>query len=468
MRKTFLALAAMIAAAACTDATAPDQTPMVNAFLKSDAKSKPPVSASTVAPSSLWSGYSTQSHHWTHITTFMTDFYYSWTSTERTWAGLHYDVAMSGSGSAWRAVNPTATHLTYALLWSMLVGSSTSVSTGYYSDMQSWFASHSQYSLEKAFVHKRGASFDKAGRVYYYRLGAYRWAINPKDPGAIAYTVSRAQRIASGDGGIFFDESSSGDMTSTLGDMQEFASRTDYVAAMANVIGQVKAAVGTKMIMLNTAGYTTALDSINARRAGAVQLEQFNNFKWSGMYDHWRWVSNLASAGVFVDVVSAYSTNDMPGMATYYPRGNSPSNTQRAKLWELVSYYLSLPQSGAKNVAIQMENYWSVPYSTIWTKAQEANIGRPVSSMWEYSRGYDPLGQRYVVYARDFERARVMLRMQQGWGSQNYSDATAITINLPDGERWIPLNADGTVQSVLDLLRLRNSEAAILLRGSKM
>ncbi len=398
----------------------------------------------------------------------MTDFYYSWTPTERAWAGAHYDMAMSGSGSAWRAANPTVGHLTYALLWSMLVGSSTSVATGYYSDMQSWFASHTQYSLEKAFVHKRGASFNQAGRVHYYRLGAYRWAINPKDPGAIAYTVSRAQRIAAGDGGIFFDEASSGDMTSTLGDMQEFATRTDYVAAIANVLAQVKAAVGSKMIMLNTAGYTTSLDSINARRAGAVHLEQFNNFKWSGMYDHWRWVRNLASQGVFVDVVSAYSTRDMPGMASYYPPGNSPSNTQRAKLWELCSYYLSLPESGAGNVAVQLENYWSVPYSTIWTKAQEANIGRPVAPMWEFSRGTDPLGQRYVIYARDFERARVMLRLQQGWGSQNYMDATAITINLPTNERWVPLNANGTVQSAVSTLRLRNSEAAILLRSSRL
>jgi hypothetical protein len=237
---------------------------------------------------------------------------------------------------------------------------------------------------------------------------------------------------------------------------------------MANVIAQCKAGVGTKMIMLNTAGYTTSLDSINARRAGAVHLEQFNNFRWSGMYDHWRWVAMLASQGVFVDVVSAYSTSDMPGMATYYPRGNSPSTTQRAKLWELASYYLSLPASGAQNVAIQLENYWSVPYSTIWTKAQEANIGKPVTPMWESLRGTDPLGQRYVIYARDFERARVILRMQQGWGSQNYMDASAITINLPDSERWIPLNADGTVQSPVDLLRLRNSEAVILLRGSRL
>ena len=133
-----------------------------------------------------------------------------------------------------------------------------------------------------------------------------------------------------------------------------------------------------------------------------------------------------------------------------------------------MGYDLPSSASCAEDVAVQLENYWSVPYSTIWTKAQEANIGLPVGSMLELSRGTDPLGQRYVIYVRDFQRARIMLRMQQGWGSQNYMDASAISITLPTGERWIPLNANGTVQSAISTLRLRNSEAAILLRGSKM
>jgi hypothetical protein len=62
----------------------------------------------------------------------------------------------------------------------------------------------------------------------------------------------------------------------------------------------------------------------------------------------------------------------------------------------------------------------------------------------------------------------VLLRLQQGWGSQTYTDGTAITITLPAGERWIPLNADGTVGSAITSIRLRNSEAAILLKGSTM
>jgi hypothetical protein len=60
------------------------------------------------------------------------------------------------------------------------------------------------------------------------------------------------------------------------------------------------------------------------------------------------------------------------------------------------------------------------------------------------------------------------LRLQQGWGSQTYTDGTAISVSLPAGEKWIPLNADGTVGTAVTSIRLRNSEAAILLRGSRM
>lgn len=455
----------MIAAVACTDATSPEATAPRTASV--DTVGAPTISASLVAPTSLWSGYSTQSHHWSHITTMMTDFYYSWTSTERAWAGAHYDNAMSGSASAWKAANPTVGHLTYALLWTTTVGSTSSLQTGYYADMTNWFASHTQYSLEKAFVHKAGASFNTAGRVYYNQWGSNRWAINPKDPGAIAYTVSRIQRVVASDGGVFFDESATGDMGAHLGAMQEFSSISAYTAAIGNLLGTLKSAVGTKTIMLNTAEYTTSQDSINARRAGAVHLEMFNNFKYSGMAPRWRWIEMLAGLGVFVDVVSAYGTQDMPGM-TYYPRGNSPSNVQRAKLWELSSFYLAIPTTGQR-VAISLEQgWWTVAYSTIWTKAQEANIGHPIGSRVQQATGTDPLGNRYVLYYRDFERARVVLRLQQGWGSQTYTDGTAITVSLPAGEKWIPLNANGTVETAVTSIRLRNSEAAILLKGSKM
>ena len=465
MRKSSLALAAFIAAVACTDATSPKDSALHTASV--DTVAKPTVSASLVAPASLFTSYKTSSSHWTHITTMMTDFYYSWTPAERSWAGLHYDYAMSGTGSAWRAGNPSVGHLPYALLWTTMTSGTQGLATIYYADMRSWFAAHPQYRLEKAFVHKKGAAIDSAGRVFYNHWGSNRWAINPADPGAIAYTVSRVQRVVATESGVFFDEASSGDMGAHLGAMSEFASSSAYNASIAKLLAAIKRGIGTKMIMLNTAEYMAPSDSLNARAAGAVHLEMFNNFKYSGMVQRWQWIGKLATLGVFVDVVSTYSSQNMASMATSYPRGNSATNVQRAKLWELASYYLAVT-SNPKLVAIQLENEWSKPYSTLWTKAQEANIGHPTAPRVQAKKGTDPLGNYYLVYTRDFDRALVVLRLQQGWNAQTYTDGTAITVPLPAGERWIPLNADGTVGTAVTSIRLRNSEAAILLKGSKM
>ena len=153
MRVSRIALAALVAATACTDSSTPATAPSAN--IVAPIKKKPPASTST-APASLFSGYSPRSPHWPHITTMMTDFYYSWTPAERAWAGTHYDYAMSGLGPAWRAVNPTVVHIPYALLWTVVIPPGSSLQTGYYADMQTWFRAHPQYSFEKAFTHRPG------------------------------------------------------------------------------------------------------------------------------------------------------------------------------------------------------------------------------------------------------------------------------------------------------------------------
>ncbi|MEP7086974.1 MAG: hypothetical protein ABI884_06540, partial [Gemmatimonadota bacterium] len=155
MRASCIAFAAIfIAAAACTDSTSPAADSLTSAQI-----TKPPqksgASAAATVPASLYSSYSPTSPHWSHITTMMTDFYYAWTTTERAWAGAHYDFAMSGTGSAWRAANPSVGHYPYALSWTTMTTSG-SLASSYYADMKSWFSTRPQFALEKAFVHKKG------------------------------------------------------------------------------------------------------------------------------------------------------------------------------------------------------------------------------------------------------------------------------------------------------------------------
>jgi hypothetical protein len=69
-----------------------------------------------------------------------------------------------------------------------------------------------------------------------------------------------------------------------------------------------------------------------------------------------------------------------------------------------------------------------------------------------------------LVYARDFDRALVIVRQQTGWGTQRYDDASAVSVPLPTGVTWLPLHADGTLGAPVTSIKLRNAEAAILIK----
>ncbi|MGH7621967.1 MAG: hypothetical protein ACREMU_06470, partial [Gemmatimonadaceae bacterium] len=338
--------------------------------------------------------------------------------------------------------------------------------SSYYADMKSWFASHKQYVFEHAFEHRKGAARDSAGRVAFTRLGTKRWAINPADPGAMAYSLDRMKRIIAPDNGVFLDEMATGDMNALLGSMLETPSHTAYAEALAPLLGMIQRATRKRLIP-NTAEYMTPADRANIVASAGVHLEMFNNFMQSGMIDRWKWCESLTASGAFVDLVSTYGTQDVLNLGSKFPRGNSATSVQRAKLWELASYYMAVPAS-PHLFGLQLENSWNKPYSTLWIKAQEANIGHPRAMRVQASHGTDPQGNPYIVYTRDFDRALVVLRLQQGWNAHTYGDPTAITVPLPTGQKWIPLNADGTVGTAVTSIRLRNSEAAILLKGSAL
>lgn len=423
----------------------------------------PPPSAGT-----LFGSYSATSPHWPHIRTMMTDFYYGWNSAERSWAGQHYDYAMSGSGGAWRTVNATVNHLPYTLVWSVIipnVHSTASLGTVYYTDMVAWYHAHPAYSIENAFVHVAGAH-DSAGRKSVMIWDSQRWIINPADAGSRAYQVDRFVRLTAGEGGAFVDEASS-DMTGHTSGTQEFPHPSDFEAPQTATFAAIKQALGSKMLMLNTAEYVTPFDRANLIAAGAAHLERMNNAFFSGIAQRWEWVESLMNQGVVVDFVTTYSSRYVNTIPSTFPHGNSATSAQRMKMWELASYYMVVPSSPEK-LALQLENEWNAPYSSLWIRAQEANIGHPVSARVLASHGTDPLGQSYALYTRDMDKALVIMRVNQGWGSHSYTDGTAVTIPLPTTDQWVPLNADGTLGSPVTSVTLRNVEGAILLKKSRL
>lgn len=431
----------------------------------------PPPAPAPPPPSSggLYTSHSTTSPHWPHIRTMMTDFYYGWNGPERAWAGQHYDYAMSGSGGAWLGANATVGHLPYTLEWTVIipnVRTSPSLGTAYYTDMVAWYRAHGSYNIEDAFLHSTGGARDSSHRKAVAIWDSQRWIVNPGDAGARAYQVDRYQRIVATEGGAFVDEASS-DMTGRTAGTQEYPAAASFEAPQTATFAAIKRAMGSKTLMLNTAEYTRPFDRANVLAAGAVHLERMNNPLFSGTAQTWQWVESMTSQGVLVDFVNLYDTPYVNTIASTFPHGNSGTPAERMKMWELSSYYMVVPQN-PENLALQLENSWNRPYSSMWLRAQEADIGHPLGARVLASRGTDPLGQSYAVYTRDMDRALVVMRVNQGWGSHSYADGTAVTIPLPATEQWIPLNADGTLGSPVTSVSLRNVEAAILLRKSRL
>jgi hypothetical protein len=429
---------------------------------------------------SLFDDYSPVSPHWSHITTMMTDFYYAWTPAERAWAGRHYDYAMSGSLSAWKASNPRIQHYSYVLLQATVApkpGAKDDIHSAWYSDMSQWYSRHPQYHVETAFLHQAGQPADSAHRLRPWGWDSFTWIINPADSGIVAYSVDRFRRIAENEDGLFIDSQGSGDLMKNIKGAAEYPGDTKwppqlgaYNLAYSRLLARLELALGPDVLMINSGPYRFAPDSANVLAALATHMEKTNNPMSTDLPATWVWIDKLLASGVLVDFVSALDYADMKTVVQKGYAGNVVDAYRRAKLAELASYYMVVPRSPDR-LALQLVNMWDRPYSSLWFRPVEANIGHPTRARQLMKSGIDstdPAGQQVRVYARDFDRALVIMRPQTGWGAQIYGSKTAVTVTLPLGERWLPLLADGTLDSPVTSVTLCNAEAAILIKGSAL
>jgi hypothetical protein len=428
---------------------------------------------------SLFSGYSPVSPHWPHLRTMATDFYYKWTPSERAWAGQHYDFAMGGNVSAWKTENRSVQHYRYILLQAVILrgkGPGNLTSDGYV-DMQGWYSTHRQYRIESAFLHQAGQPADSAHRLMPFGWDSYTWIFNPADSGQVAYARNRVERAAEGEDGIFIDSQGSGDLMKNVKGSAEFPDAVKwppqpgpFFDAYAQLLASVRQAISPKVIMINSSGYNFPPDFADISASGATHMEKANNTLNSNLPATWGWIDKLLSAGVFVDLVTAQDYSDIKtGRALQLANGSIDGAYQRLKMSELASYYMVVPKSPDR-IALQLLNTWDHPYSQLWLKAQEANIGHPTEARRRVSQDVpetDPTGQKVLLFERDFDRALVVFRAQTGWGIQRYDAPSAVTVALPKDVSWLPLHADGTVGSSVASVSLRNAEAVILIKGAK-
>jgi hypothetical protein len=399
-------------------------------------------------------------------------------SAEYAWSAQHFDRLILDWGDArsvpeYRRVMPGAELYRYVLTWTVaLTGSNlpADAAVTYYAHMQQWYAAHPQYQIENAFLHdatKCGAATKAvACRLSVHIWSSERWIVNPGDAGLREYNRARLSAIASDVDGLFIDEHSSGDMADRLASrpLLEYPDWSSYQRDIVQLLRDVRAAVGGgKRLLLNTYNYTTPWDVEMTVVAGGAHAEAFNNPVFPEMERRWRHVDALLAAGASMNMPP--QDGSMPAS---YSAGGFETPAARRRIWELASYYLVAPTQPGLLFFNSIGDQFDRPFADNWLGAVEANIGAPVDARHVFADGVDGTGRRYRVWAREYERALVLVRPVIEWGANTFGDETAVDIALPTSEPFRPLDADGRLAPAVGAIQLRAGEAAILIKAARI
>jgi hypothetical protein len=434
-------------------------------------------------PPGLRDGYdATTVPHWRHLRMQMSDYRTQYLpdatarSVEYAWTAQHFDrIILDGGDSRsvpeYRRLMPDAELYRYVLTWTVVspsAGWSPEPATSYYTHMQQWYAQHPQYRLEDAFLHDAtqcgSTSRTESCRISLHIWTSDRWVTNPADPGLRAYNRERLTAIAADADGLFIDEHSSGDMIDRLQGraIVEYPEWSAYERDVVQLLADIRAAVG-KRLLLNTYNYATPWDVQMTTTAGGAHAEAFNNPLYAEMEKRWRHAEQVLAAGASLNILP--QDVDLPGS---YTAGNFDTPTSRRRIWDLASYYLVAPAQPGLFYLNSIGDKHGEPYATKWVGAVEANVGMPLAARRVVAEGTDAAGQRYRVWARDYERALVLVRAVIERGGTSYGEESAVDVALPSGERFRPLTIDGHVGPAIETLRLRAGEAAILIKEGRV
>lgn len=414
--------------------------------------------------------YSATSPHWPHIRTMITDFRIRYVNDpgqqkrEYEWTAQHYDRVMGGDIAQFKKRNPRLQHYIYALNWTVPLTADESLASVYYGDMRKWFKAHPDFRIEDAFLHdRRCAEKIERCRVVHKIWDSQRWIVNPKDPGLRAYQRDRFRRLLgpySGflEDGIFLDEHASGDILTVLKDvpLAEYKDADSYLRDIVALLREEREALGPgKLIMINTGTYVTEPNAGMIRAAGASHMENILS-PVREMEERWSFIERMNQAGEFLDVVAGY---DVPAR---FDAGNSDTPIARLQLFLLGAYYMISP-ADPEAMAMHVQAGWKEPFAKSWIPAQEVDVGAPLGPRKLYKEGTDPAGMKYHVWIREFERATVLVRPKIYWKDDVYDGSTAVDVPLPAGS-YVALRADGRPGPAAATLKLRHSEAVILLK----
>ncbi|HXE60900.1 MAG TPA: PKD domain-containing protein [Gemmatimonadaceae bacterium] len=368
--------------------------------------------------------------------------------------GARVDRLVNGSITAWKAANPRIEQVQYSLYWFVLTTTADTLGTSGVAPLDAFLVAHG-YPIESAFLHRAGTAPTKASRIAWVAQdGDSAAAVNPADPGWRAYAMQRVLSLrAHGWAGAFYDVFGRGAMgkafSSAEGDSLWYRTALTQELTAEHATGAV--------LLVNTASYDFAFDSICIVAAGGAHLERTNyplGQNLAGGLNFWRWIDHLVAAGAQrLEFVSnlAWTDNVPPAV------GNDVTPVGREKMAEYASYLMV--KDGGAVVSFAPDNYWNQSPTTHWLAAWDTTLGAPSAPRAQLASGTDPVGQKYVVWRRAFARAIVLMRTQSATVT-NFGDSSAVAV--PIGVHGRLLRSDGSTVA-RDTVELRAGEGVVVL-----
>lgn len=409
------------------------------------------------------------------------------------------DIVYAGIGNAtWYKNNavsvagePMVTPI-YELLWftdGIDLGSGPSGRTLAY---ETWLANNG-YDVESAYCHKASNPTERP----YIPFDPYPPgnALNLTHPGIVPYFASKiTQWTQAGYNTVFWDVFGNSVLNTNnwLADCLEFT-RQEYNNAALALLHALRPYTGEGWFVINTAEYTTSDDALMADAAGCAFMEYMMN-PYSSKYPDYAWTFAEARLAAGTRVVFGSRTNTNPNEVdnaysnsvnhaeTMYAgyrnwEGNGTDFMVRTRTSEYCLYLMivdttsTLAYCGFGTTGGLTYTAANIHMSYNWLKWCEFDIGKPVGARWRVQSGTDPLGQKYEVWAREFENGLAVIRVIKGvlpGTSQTISlgHNTLVTFNLPATATWKQLWPDGSVSpQAQTTIGLRQSEGAIFVRA---
>jgi hypothetical protein len=436
-----------------------------------------------------------QTPHWDHIaiSDFARGYYWSSEPTkdaDRQWLAARVDLIEGNSAAdpyvrAMRQWNPTVGVFRYRLDHYDFVNETSRV---YPESHVLHLTNTTKIALKSRDAGEQSLTFAPGDRFQFLVWNDRYVMFNLKDPATRQWNIHRLLSDLDGLQGLFLDAHAH-DFPTVIGitngqtriaaggGIAEYGGRTptdptliqEYQRDMVTWLTELAASARAKgkFLLLNQAGYmldpSARQQIIAANGTGTEFMHQ--PLAWSGWYqyaDYLALTKQLVDAGGVIDAEGnwCYTGN--------LDRG-------RWNLWRLAAYYQIKESAGSPgkvylNLALcSNSNVRPSQDRPEWLPAYQVDVGQPVAHTALFTEGKAGVATSdgrqcdYKIYGREYTKALVLVRPKDFWDCTDYGDGAAVMVALPKAMRL--LRDDGTFGEPQSSVRIRNAEAAILMKN---